>query len=350
MAGGHPQQAERLYIEALRVHPYSAALWLKRSEIAEMSGDMPAATRMVELARSLEPNSVRTEWPLAHLYLRAGEIEKATRPLGLLAASVPSMRATILDTAWDAGVSPGLVTSSIVPRDAPAVGEYLCYLARRRAWDAIVPACHELGCADLAIAPKLLRYTFDKLFDAGRGLEYRALWRIVATATPDASHDSFAEPAGTAATGSRWFGARGYGLDWVQQPIEGVSVSPREDEPGGRVLEVHFLTPLDLAYSHLRHDFLVEPGRRYVLEADVRAEKLTGSEGVRLLVQSPAGALAASDGVRSTVSWQQVKIPFRAGPADHVLRLMVVRYRSEKLDRFIQGRFYLRNVRVQPLP
>lgn len=349
MAGGHPQQAERLYIEALRVHPYSAALWLKRSEIAEMSGDMQTATQMAELARSLEPNSVRTEWPLAHLYLRAGEIDKATRPLGLLAASVPSMRTTIFDTAWDAAMSPGLVTSTIVPRDAPAVGEYLCYLARRQAWDAIVPACHELGCADLAIAPKLLRYTFDKMFEAGRGREYRALWRIVATATPDASHDSFAEPAGTAATGSRWFGARGYGLDWVQQPIEDVSVAPREDEPGGRALEVHFLTPLDLAYSHLRHDFLVEPDRRYVLEADVRAEKLTGSEGVRLLVQSPAGALATSDGVLRTTLWRQVKVPFRAGPADHVLRLLVVRDRSRKLDKFIQGRFYLRNVRVQPL-
>ena len=47
--------------------------------------------------------------------------------------------------------------------------------------------------------------------------------------------------------------------------------------------------------------------------------------------------------------WQQVKLPFRAGPADNVLRLMVVRYRSQKLDKFIQGRFYLRNVRVQPL-
>ena len=343
MIGAHPEDAERLYIEALEVNPYSAALWLKRSEIAELSGDARGATQMAELARALEPYSVRTEWPLAHLYLRTGEMEKAALPLGLLAASIPGMRTTILDAAWDAGLGAELITSNIVPHDAQAVGEYLCYLAQRQAWDAIVPACHVLDCARLAIAPKLLRYTFDKMFEAGAGLEYLGLWEL----TGPASRDALAERSDPLASDSPWFGERGYGLDWVQQRVDGVSAAPRLDESGGRALEVRFLRPLDLAYSHLRHDFLVEPDRRYVLEADVRAEELTGSEGVRLLVRSSAGALASSDGVRRTVPWQAVKLRFRTGPADHVLRLMVVRYRSRKLDKFIQGRFYLRNVRLQ---
>ena len=343
MFGAQPEDAERLYIEALEANPYAAALWLKRSEIAEVSGDARGATQMAELARALEPYSVRTEWPLAHLYLRAGEMERAALPLGLLAASIPAMRATILDAAWDAGMDAELITSNIVPRDRQAVGEYLCYLAQRQAWDAIVPACHVLDCARLAIEPKLLRYTFDNMFEAGEGLEYRALWDL----TGPASREALAEHPDPFAFDAPWFGEHGYGLAWVQQRVDGVSVAPRLDESGGRELEVRFLSPLDLAYSHLRHDFLVEPDHQYVLEADVRAEELTGSEGVRLLIRSSAGALAFSDGVRRTVPWQAVKLRFRTGPADHVLRLMVVRHRSRKLDKVIQGRFYLRNVRLQ---
>ncbi len=343
MFGAHPEDAERLYIEALEANPYSAALWLKRSEIAEVSGDARGATQMAELARALEPYSVRTEWPLAHLYLRTGEREKAALPLGLLAASIPAMRATILDAAWDAGMDAELITSNIVPHDAQAVGEYVCYLAQRRAWDAIVPACLVFDCGTLAIAPELLRYTFDQMFEAGKGLEYRRLWEL----TGPASRDALPEHSDPFAFDAPWFGEHGYGLAWVQQRVDGVSVAPRLDESGGRELEVRFLSPLDLAYSHLRHDLLVEPDRRYALEADVRAEELTGSEGVRLLIRSSAGALAFSDGVRRSVPWQAVKLRFRTGPADHVLRLMVVRYRSGKLDKFIQGRFYLRNVRLQ---
>ena len=346
MMAGKPEEAGALYAEALHANPYAAALWLKRSELAEASGDVQGAVGMARLARRLEPYSVRTEWPLAHLYLRTAELEKAAGHLGLLAAAIPAMDATILDAAWDAGMTPGMISARIVPREAAATGQYLCYLARRQAWEAIVPACQALRCAELTIPPLLLRYAFDKMFEAGQGFEYRRLWELTGALSRNASPKQLSRRATPFSVDAPSIAEPGYGLAWVQHSVAGVSIGSLQDRTGLSALEVHFSRPLDLAYSHLRHDFAVEPLRRYVLEAEVRTEGLTGSEGVRLLIQSPRGAVASSEGVRRTVPWQRVRLSFRSGPSDHVLRLMIARYRSQKLDKYVQGRFLLRKLRV----
>jgi tetratricopeptide (TPR) repeat protein len=270
---GRTEEAESLYVQALNANPHAAAVWLKRAELAEMVGESESAIAMARLARRLEPFALRTEWPLANLYLRNGEMEQAAKHCGLLARALPRMRPTILDTAWNAGLPPELISSRIVPREAEAVGEYLSYLARREAWDTVLPAWQTLNPAgDLSIPALMLRYTFGRLFDAGRGMEYRRLWQLTEKLPGPAERSFTIEKPAKRARNQQRFGLDGYGFRWVQEPMREVAVSPVEDESGSAALEIHFREPQDLHYRHLYHDFPVESSTAYLLRAEVLAE------------------------------------------------------------------------------
>ena len=180
MAGGQWEEAERLYLRALEANPFAAAVWLKRAEIAELQGDRRGALEMATLAQRLEPYTLRVEWPLAHLYLRGGDFEKAAVPLNRLATGLPSSRAAVFEAAWRARMDPPMIARSVVPRNGEAIGEYLCYLVRQSAWSEIAPAYQELNPEGAHEVPaKLRRYTFDKLFAAGANREAEQLRQLV---------------------------------------------------------------------------------------------------------------------------------------------------------------------------
>jgi tetratricopeptide (TPR) repeat protein len=180
MADGEWNEAEQLYLRALEANPFAAAVWLKRAEIAELQGDRHEALEMATLAQRLEPHTLRVEWPLAHLYLRGGDFEKAAVPLNRLATGLPSIRAAVFEAAWRSGMDPAMVTRAVVPRNGEAIGEYLCYLVRQSAWEKIAPAYQELNPEGAQEVPaKMLQYTFDKLFAAGAHREGEQLRQLV---------------------------------------------------------------------------------------------------------------------------------------------------------------------------
>ncbi len=117
---------------------------------------------------------------MAHLYLRAGDFEKAAAPLNRLAAGLPSIRAALFEAAWRAEMDPAMIARSVVPRNGEAIGEYLCYLVRQTAWREIAPAYQELNPEGAHDVPaKMLQYTFEKLSAAGAHREGEQLRQLV---------------------------------------------------------------------------------------------------------------------------------------------------------------------------
>jgi hypothetical protein len=174
MVDGRWEEADTLLRQSLNANPYAAAVWLKRAEIAEARGEPERGTRMARVAQSLEPYTLRVEWPLAQLDLRAGNFEEASSSLGLLARHIPAMRATIYDAAWRAGMPPKLIIDRIVPHWTEAAGEYLCYLARRGEWTQIMPAYRALvPPREQAPPAEMLRYVARRLSEARRDVEGR---------------------------------------------------------------------------------------------------------------------------------------------------------------------------------
>ena len=335
-AQGQWPEAERACLRALRANPAAAAAWLTLAELSETRGQWSRAIRATERARRLEPFSVRTEWPLAHLYLRAGLMEFSADQFGVLTRMRPAMRPAVIDAVWSGGMEPGLIASRVVPPESGALGEYLYYLARRGEWEELLPATAALSPATrMRVPPGMLRYVFDKLFFAGRGDIYRRLWMRAgqSVAEDGALGDLLSD--------------EGFGLQWVHTAVPGVRVSSTGQAGQSGSIDLDFEKPSNLHYRHLWRDFLVSASTDYLVEAEVRAQEIESSEGVRLAIVSRAGLLEESAPARGTFGWKKISLRFRSGSADQVLRLMVVRHPSQKLNRFLSGRFHLRGARVR---
>ena len=343
--------AEDLFAQALRANPRAALIWLKLAEVKALKGDRDGAVEMAELARQLEPYILRVEWALADLYLRDGRAEQAAERLATLAAGLPELQRAIFRSALSAGMTTQKLVHHVVPANGEAAAECLHLLADRGSWSEIVPAYRALSAkGDFTIPPEMLRSLFDKLFDAGRGREIKTLWESVgkpAVGCCPTNLNISADAVGPADYSFiESFGQDSFGLDWVARPVEGVSVYRGRDVVGNDFLQIDFEQPRNLYYCHLTRDFAVMPLEPYLLEAEVSSERIAGSEGVRLAVSSHRRFLTASSASKRTAPWNKVRLYFTPDPGEDVLRLAVLRNRSERLDSLISGKFLLRKVRL----
>ena len=343
MQGG-VDEAEFGYVAALTMNPFAAA-WVARAELAETYGDEERALDMLKLARRLEPLALRTEWALANAYLRRGNHNEAARHFELLAASIPEMRVRILNAAWRGGILAADVATKIVPDEGEAAGEFLNYLVREREWADLAPTytAFDEGVRR-SIPVDLMRYTFDQAFAAGETDVHLDLWQKTTGAVDNPGGPLAIEHDGPPES----FGLDGYGLQWTIRHHRDVTTQAVTSKGRPASIEVTFAEPQNLHYSHVARDFTVHPSRHYVLHAEVQADEITSSQGVRLLVAAPRGSIVESRPIRGTKDWSKVRLAFQSGPKERVLRLTVVRYASTTFDRDITGRFRLRNVRVAP--
>lgn len=340
---GVADEAESGYVAALSENPFAAAAWLARAELAETTGDGERALDMLKLARTLEPFTLRTEWALANAYLRRDNVDAAVRPFGLLAAAIPEMRVGLLEAAWTGGITAADVAAKIVPPQGEAAGEFLNYLVRKKAWEELPSAYAAFDeAAKRSIPVDLMRYTFDQAFAAGETGAYLDLWKKTSREVANAGGPLTIEHNGTPET----FGLDGYGLQWAVRPHRGVATRSLTSDREPTSIEITFVAPQNLHYSHVSRDFAALPSRRYVLHAEIQVDEITSSQGIRLLVTAPGGSLVESQPVHGTTDWSKVRLPFRAGATDRVLRFYIVRYPSTTFDHDIAGHFRLRNMRV----
>ena len=340
--------AEDLFAQALRENPRAALIWLKLAEVKAARGDREGAIELAELARQLEPYTLRVEWALADLYLHDGRAEQAAERLAILAAGLPELQRSIFRSALSTGVTTQELVNHVVPVNGEAAAECLRLLADRGSWSEIVPAYRALSAkGDLTFPPVMLRSLFDKLFDAGRGREIKMLWESVGKPAGRCCQTTL--DASAVGPGDHRLPLDSFGLDWVARPVEGVSVYRRRDFEGIDFLQVDFEQPQNLYFCHLTRDFAVTPLEPYLLEAEVSSERVTGSEGVRLAVSSHRRFLTASPSSKRTAPWRKVQLYFTPRAGEHVLRLAVLRNRSERLDSLVSGKFLLRNVRLVAL-
>ncbi len=348
--------AQDLFAQALRANPRAALIWLKTAEVKALKGDPDGAVESAELAGRLEPYTLRVEWALADLYLRDGRAKRAAERLAILAAGLPQLQRSIFHSALSAGMTAQELVQQVVPANGKATAECLRLLADRGSWSEIVPAYRALSArGDFSLPRVVLRSLFDKLFDASRGREIKTLWESLGKSPEERCPTVFPISANTSGPVDHprfleTFGQDGFGLDWVARPAEGVSVYRGIDVAGMLFLQVAFEQPRNLYYCHLTRDFTVLPLEFYLLEAEIGSEEITGSEGVRLAVSSHRRFLTASPAIRRTTPWNKVRLFFTPGPGEDVLRLAVLRNRSERLDHLISGKFLLRNVRLAALP
>ena len=347
---GDLEKAASAWILALSANPRAAAIWLQRAEMAEAAGDVESAMKYAEIAGQFEPFTLRVEWPLAHFRLKAGAEDRATLGLKTIAAGLPSLRPAVLETAWAAGLDAESIANLSVRCGRKSFAEYVEFLARREDWAGIIPAAEALsaGCGPF-LSAEALRPAFDRLFEADQGKVLKKLWGVVGGVIerPQPVSGERSNVLTTSATTGRPLPephTRGFG--WIARPAAGVSVSDSRDGTGGSFLFLEFKQPQNIHYRHLTRDFGVKPRKAYSLQAEVRTEQLRGSEGIRVMVSSPKRFIASSPSIAKTTPWRAVTLEFVTEPGEEIIRVVIARNRSQRLDNLITGKFFLRNLNL----
>ncbi len=329
----HRDSSESGYRRALERNPYAAVLWIELALAAEERGEAAAARRSSDLALAIEPHSRRVEWAAANLRLRLGDLEGAAVLLGEVAAHSPEWRAAAWETCWGAGMEAAKILETAVGPRAELLRDYCQYLADRRRWTPLAAACAR-AYRERALEPERLRAIFERLFAAGEYAPALRLWDETAGG-PGFANGGLEKPL------------RGWGLDWVVWPADGVAVERRSDGAGFQ-LDIEFARPQNILYSGVLHDFAVTPGREYRLAFEAAAEEIASSSGVEVEVVSPRRRLAATAPFRRSTGWKEQELRFRPLEAERICRLRVVRRTSARFDNRLSGRFSLRRVRLTP--
>ena len=361
--------AAHAWNRSLSANPWAAATWLKRAEMADAAGDRERAVRYSEIAKQIEPLTLRVEWPLAHYRLEAGAEDEAALGLATIAAGLPSLRPAVLEAAWASGLDAAAIADLAQHCDQNSFAAYLAFLVRREDWGAIVPAAEALSaeCAPF-VSAQTLWPTIDRLFEADQGAVLTGLRRIVGAEmeqSEGAEMEEQSEPlaalppyriaGSTASKGSTLAVpptpkrlANGFG--WIARPAAGVTVSDSTDNTGQGFLSVKFQQPRNIHYRHLTRLFSVKPGLSYSMHAEIRTERLRGSEGIRVMVSSPKRFITSSQPISKTTHWRPLTLRFVTEPGEQIIRVVIVRNRSQRLDNLITGHFFLRNVKLREQP
>ena len=351
---GHLEEAAQAWNLALSANPRAAAVWLKRAELADSAGDVESAVRYAEIAGRLEPFTLRVEWPLAHFRLKAGAGDQAALGLKNIAAGLPSLRPAVLQAAWAAGLDAESIADLSARCDQKSFAAYVAFLARRADWAGIIPAAEALsaGCAPF-LSAEALRPAFDHLFEADQGEVLKKLWGVVGNVMEQPQPLPGARPnvlTASATTGHPRPEPQARGLGWIARPATGVTVSNSRDRTGAEVLLVEFKQPRNIHYRHLTRGFSVKPELAYSLKAEVRTEQLRGSEGIRVMVSSPKRFITSSRPIAKTTPWRAVTLEFITQPGEEIIRVVIVRNRSQRLGNLITGKFFLRNLNLRQQP
>ena len=147
------------------------------------------------------------------------------------------------------------------------------------------------------------------------------------------------------------------GLDWRLAPKEGYQIALDSFlfQNGTRSLRVTFDGTTNPNFAGILQTVPVEPNSRYRFQAYLRVDGITSDNGPFLLISSRGTpreeAFAVSTPQRvETLGWVRERLDFKTGPRTSLIILQLRRLPSQKLNNLIQGKVWIDNLSLKPLP
>ncbi len=143
----------------------------------------------------------------------------------------------------------------------------------------------------------------------------------------------------------------GVAFDWNDFKVPGVTASRERAAPGGEewTLRLEFAGDRNLRFSHFQQFVYLEAGK-YVLSARARAENVTTDQGVYLAVREarpPRRVLGRTPQLRGTQDWHFSESKFTVSEPETLLRVVVCRDESFRIESKIGGIVWLDDVTLR---
>ena len=338
---GDPRAAMVEYRLAIANHALCSSCWMGLAEAQFAAGEDPSEAIVKAVAAA--PSTTRTRVRAATLYARLGRDAEAGREF---AAAQGGMQKglhelyALLHRIYDVN----FLLANVVGPDR--IASYFSYSRQNRplAETRLVWPRYVAESADKGEGQRVM---YAQALLAG-GFTHDA-WEVMFAKAP--------RPVGVLLNGGfegieefRPFGWYLKSAEGIEARIETCDGCPE----GERALHLSFDGKENPRYSGVWQDLPVEPGRRYVLRAKVRAEHITSASGPRFAVSGRAregmdancGMWTPTPDWKLSFDWKEVELAFEAPAACDGIRVAVVRLPSGQLNKFLGGDLWIDDVRL----
>jgi hypothetical protein len=345
------QQAIANYRKAAQLSPGSAEYWLGLAEAQETAVQAVEAETSFRKAEEAYPLSADVAWRFGNFLLRQGREDEAYQQIYRALSVQPSLTALAISRCWQSTQDIDKILKLALPAEPDAYWGAIDFLVDARQPDAAMAVWKRLMGGRASFRAQRSFRLVDMLIETGHPEDAYMVWQQSLAAAAVATGP---EKSGSVV----WNGGfeedlLNGGLGWRFRAVPGAELSfdPRITHSGRRSVRVVFDGTANVDFQQPWQYVVLHPNTRYRLAAYFRTQGLTTSSGIRLeLEETHFGAPGqATSNLSGTQPWAPTEIEFRTSAETKLLRLVLRRRPSPKLDNKISGTIWMDDVSLAPL-
>jgi tetratricopeptide (TPR) repeat protein len=343
-----PARAVQSLRKAVALDPYSAEALLDLAQAYDEQGDTGDARQAFLAAQRVYPLSADVAWSYGNFLLRQGEQQAAFGEIRKAVELEPKRAAEAFSRALRAQPDANVLLDKAMPASTAVYLPILHLLSdmddlndAQLVWNRLIALRENAPMSEMV-------FFINALIHQRRVGDAVSAWdQAVAIMQNPPPPD----PSGSLLwDGGFESGYIGGGFAWHFLPASSdvqISLDPSEKHSGERSLRILFNGHRNIGFEDGCHNFVPEPGKRYVLSGWVKTQSLTSSEGVRLqiFVFTPTNnESVATEDVHGTQPWKQIQLIWVAPPGAGLGTVCVKRKMSDMPGSDIQGAAWLDDI------
>ena len=344
------QQAIANYQKATRIAPGTAEYWLGLAETQETAMQVPEAEKSFRKAQGAYPLSADVAWRFGNFLFRQNRQDEAYQQIHKALSVQPSLTALAISRCWQSTQDIEQILKLALPDKPDAYWGTIDFLVEAREPRAAMVVWRRLMASSPAFRAQRSFHLLDMLIETGHPEDAQTVWHqsLIAAGIPHRSEDN----GSVVWNGGFEQDLLNGGLGWRFRAVPGseLTLDPQISH-SGRSLRVVFDGTGNVDFQQPGQYVVLQPKTRYRLAAYFRTQDLTTSSDIRLeLEETHFGApVQAMSNLSGTQPWAPAEIEFTTGAERELLRLVLRRRPSPKLDNKISGTVWMDDVSLAPL-
>jgi len=334
------KEIESLYFESVSLNPFEVEGWLGLSEHYLQINDKKSAKISLYRALELSSNYPSRLWESSILAMRLGEEQIASDNLKKVIISDNDKKDRAFETAWLIFNDSEYITENIITDES--IVEYLKFLIRKgdvseskRVFENIKEINLEQNIDD-----RTFQYYIDFLIGKGEiDCAYSEWINRYPFETPDLVWNSKFENEFI-----------NYGFDWIIGEGNNFEITI-DDVNNSRKLRIDFNGEENIDFKHVSQIIPVSSESEYEFSTYMSTDDITTRNGVgwEIYCFGDNKLLGSSEFLIGTSEERVLNVKFIAPENCNSIQIILRRYRSNKLDKYINGTIWINKVMLDKI-
>ncbi len=335
---------------ATEINPGYDRLWMELAEAEESAGQFAAAKDNFEDGRDAHPTSAEVHWRFGNYLVRQGDRDWGFTEIERALSADPTLTASAINVCWEATHSVPQLLGIAPDNSSEFYAAALDFFLSRSDVSDAAQVWNRIANSGEYFEMQRAIPLVNALIDHGDSEAAVKTW-AEALKVSGWEHDPTSDTSLVFNGGFEHNIANG-GLDWREGPISGATFSIDENAPhsGKQSLKISFDGSANIAFSNLQQFVPVKPNQKYDFSAYLKLEGITTDSGIRLeLLDSGRMVNFATLPLKGSTPWTEVRAELTTSAQARLLKIVLVRTPSSKLDNKLSGTVWVDDVQLRPV-